>query len=149
MRRRKRDNNHWEKVFSQIRRNQKALMDEYAEISISAPETMKWDYAIPENYTNYQDGFIFPDFESYRGAPIFDLTRDPLIGEVLYLRWEVPYHVLEKHEAEKFLCFDRHGRKYTVLFTAAPMEDGNPSYFRFLPKVKKYIGGKHRGTKTD
>lgn len=138
MRRRKHPDEYWFDIFAQIQHNQQELMQEYAEVTITAPETKKWDYAIPENYTNYQDGFLFPDFEAYRGAPIFDLTGNDLIGEILYLRWEVPSYALEKCEAEKYLCFDRHGRKYTVLFTAAPMEDGNPSYFRFLPRVKKY-----------
>lgn len=141
MRQRKHPNEYWEMVYAKIQSNQQKLMVEYAEIAFCIPETNKWDYAIPENYTNFQDGFLWPDFESYRGAPIFD---HPQFGR-LYLRWEVPHYALEKHETEKYLCFDRHGGKYTVIFTQAPMENGNPSYFRFLPKVKKYTGGRRHG----
>lgn len=141
MRKRKHTNEHWEMIYNKIQHNQQKLMEEYAGITLCIPETNKWDYAIPENYTNFQNGFLWPDFESYHGAPIFD---HPQFGR-LYLRWEVPYYALENHETEKYLCFDRLGRKYTVIFTEAQTENGNPSYFRFLPKVKKYTGGRRHG----
>lgn len=122
-------------IFDKITSNQALLMKEYSEIDICIPETSKWDHAIPENYTNFQDGFLWPDYEAYRGAPLFD---NPRYGR-LYLRWEVPSYALEKNEAEKYLCFDRHGGKYTVtILKAGRMPEGNPSYFRFLPRVKKY-----------
>ena len=77
-----------------------------------------------------------PDFVEYRRAlPLFD---HPQHGR-LYLRWEVSSYKLKDGEREKYLCFDRHGQKYTVTILHCPeQEGGNPSYFRFLPKVKKY-----------
>lgn len=131
---RKRD---YKAKFDLIRASQAALMAEYSGVTICIPETEKWDYAIPGNYTNYQDGFLFPNFDSYRGAPIFD---HPRFGR-LYIRWNVPYFSMEENEAEKYLCFDRNGGKYTVIIEKAVggITGGNPSYFRFLPKVKKYI----------
>ena len=114
-------------------------MKEYSGVTICIPETKKWDYAIPENYYNYQDGFLFPRFDSYRGAPIID---HPQFGR-LYLKWEVPYHALKENEKEKYLCFDRHGWKYTLIYEVVEgMDGGNPSYFQFLPKVEKYIPGR-------
>lgn len=121
-------------IFSKIERNHAKLFKEYGGITLCIPESKKWDYAIPENYTNYQDGFLMPDFDSYKGMPIFD---HPQFGR-LYLRWNVPYYALEEYEQEKYLCFDRHGEKFTVSINHVPMQGGNPSYFRFLPKVKKY-----------
>lgn len=133
MRRKKKD---FAVIFALINSSQDALMREYSDVTICIPEMEKWDYAIPENYTNYQDGFLFPNFDSYRGAPIID---HPRFGR-LYLRWEVPYFSKKENESEKYLCFDRHGGKYTVIIekAAEDIEVGNPSYFRFLPKVKKY-----------
>lgn len=133
----------WQQIFSLIQRNQDALMAEYSETELVIPETSKWDYAIPENYTNYQDGFLWNNFDNYRGAPIIDFH-----GTILYLRWEVPFFVLKDFEKEKYLCFDRTGKKYTVTITEAPMNSGNPSYFRFLPRVKKYIPKRCRKEET-
>ena len=122
-------------IWAAITRSQEKLMREYSEITICIPETHRWDYAIPENYTNYQDGFLFPDFEAYKGMPLFYY---PSLG-TLYLRWAVPYYVLKDGESEKHLCYNRQGEKVTVIIESAPKHpDGNPSYFRFLPKVKKY-----------
>ena len=127
-------------IFAAITRSQEALMAEYSAITICIPETEIWDYAIPENYTTYQDGFLMPDYDMYRGLPLLD---HPQFGR-LYLRWEVPYYARDTYERGKFLCFDRHGGKYTLTVTAAPCrETGNPSYFRFLPKVKKYTPKRH------
>ena len=128
-------------IFATITRNQEALMAEYSRLTHCIPDLNKWDFAIPENYTNYQDGFLMPDFDRYRGMALFD---HPMFGR-LYLRWEVPYYALKAGEKEKYLCFDRHGNKYTVVITECPQQDGgNPSYFRFLPKVKKYIPRRER-----
>lgn len=122
-------------IFNKITSSQALLMKEYSAIEFCIPETVKWDYAIPENYTNFQDGFLWPDYEAYRGAPLFD---HPHFGR-LYLRWEVPTYAREEHEVEKYLCFDRHGKKFTVtILKVELMSEGNPSYFRFLPRVKKY-----------
>lgn len=129
----------WQQIFSLIHHNQDALMAEYTENEIVIPETSKWDYAIPENYTNFQDGFLWPNFDMYKGQPIIDFY-----GTILYLRWEVPFFALKDWEKEKYLCFDRTGKKYTVTITEALMPDGNPSYFRFLPRVKKYTPKRHR-----
>lgn len=124
----------YKEKYEAITRSQKALMQEYSGITIYIPETEKWDYAIAENYTNYQNGFLYPNFEHYRGLPIID---HPRYGR-LYLRWYVPWLKLAKNEHEKILCFDRHGGKYTVIVQRVEcIENGNPSYFRFLPKVKK------------
>ena len=147
MRKRKHPNEYWEEIYAKIQLNQQKLIEEYAEITLCIPEENKWDYAIPDNYTNYQDGFLFPNYESHRGAPVFDFTEQDPINEVLYIRWDVPWHVLAEHESEKYLCFDRHGRKYTVTITKSHGVDltGNPSYFRFLPKVKKYQPRRAKG----
>lgn len=123
----------FKRIMDLIDRNHALLMAEYSENQITIPAAEKWDYAIPENYTNYQDGFLFPNSDSYRGYPLMRYN-----GEVLYIRWEVPFYRKSETDDEKHLCFDRHGRKYTVTFTRSEMPEGNPSYFRFLPLVKKY-----------
>ena len=125
----------YEKLYSLVTKSHEKLFTEYEENVMVYPESEKWDYAIPENYTNYQDGFLWEDCEAYRGKP---LINHPVFG-TLYLRWLVPYSYLKKDEKEKYLCFDRRGRKYTVIFTVCDLtEGGNPSYFKFLPRVKKY-----------
>lgn len=126
------------KVFSQISQNWAALIKEHSAETICIPESHAWDYAIPENYTNYQEGFLWEDCERYRGKPLID---HPQHGR-LYIRAEPPMYLLRDGEREKYLCFDRHGNKYTVVVLYVPEEEkkgGNPSYFRFLPKVKKYV----------
>ena len=125
-------------IFEKITACQKKLTEEYANYIFCMPETCKWDYAIPENYTNYQDGFLFPDYEAYKGMPIFDL---PKFGR-MYLRWEVPLYALEEGEKEKYLCYNRKGQKITIVILSADMKNGNPSYFRFLSRVKKYKSSK-------
>ena len=131
----------WADIFAMIKQNQVALFKEFDEITICIPETSKWDWAIPERYTNYQDGFLFPDCDAYKWMPMFN---HPKYG-ILYLRWIVPYYSLKEGELEKYLCSDRIGRKYTVTILKSQYEGGNPSYFRFLPKVKKYTPKrKHR-----
>lgn len=124
-----------EHIFNQITENKAALMAEYSENTICIPDTDKWDYAIPEMYLNFQDGFLFPKCDAYKAMPLFILPD----STVLYLRWEVSFFQLQENEREKYLCFDRHGNKYTVVIQECPEQpEGNPSYFRFLPKVKKY-----------
>ena len=106
----------------------------YAETVIRLPESRRWDYALPENYTNYLDGFLWQDSDPYRGKPMLNYN-----GEILYLHRLLEYCDLANGESEKYLLFDRHGRKYT--FVTMQEEDqpgGNPSYFEFLPRVKKY-----------
>lgn len=106
----------------------------YAETVIRLPESRRWDYAIPENYTNYADGFLWQDCDPYRGQPMLNYN-----GEILYLHRRFEYCDRADGEAEKYLLFDRHGHKYT--FVTMKEEDhpgGNPSYFEFLPRVKKY-----------
>lgn len=118
-------------------RNWLSLIQEYSGITICIPETETWDYAIPENYTDYQDGFLWEDCPRYKGKPLID---HPMHGR-LYLRAEPPMYLLKDGEREKYLCFDRHGNKYTLIILdchAECKENGNPSYFRFLSKVKKY-----------
>lgn len=126
---------YFEKIYNQMQRNKAALIAEYSGTTLQIPNSDKWDYAIPEMYLNYQDGFLFPRCDIYRGMPLFILPD----STVLYLRWEVSYFNLLEGEKEKYLCFDRHGKKYTVTILDEPdLEGGNPSYFRFLPRVRKY-----------
>jgi hypothetical protein len=123
----------WAKIGEIIDRNHESLFEEYSETIITVSDDDKWDFAIPENYTNYQDGFLFPNSDSYRGQPIFNYN-----GTILYLRWNVSIYALKDNEREKYCCFDRTGKKYLVVITKTQTEGGNPSYFRFLPRVKKY-----------
>lgn len=125
----------WYERNKLMEQSQAALMREYSGTTICIPADNRWDYAIPEMYLNYQDGFLVPHFEAYRGMPIYD---HPTFSR-LYLRWGVPYHALDPGEDEKILCFNRRGQKFTVSILKYPKRpEGNPSYFRFLPKVKKY-----------
>lgn len=130
-----------EKIYDQITKNKLALIAEYSETTIDILDSEKWDYAIPEMYLNYHDGFLFPKYDAYKAMPIFqlpDLT-------VLYLRWEVSYFNLQDGEREKYLCFDRNGKKYTVTVLDTEQDtSGNPSYFRFLPRVEKYTKQRYR-----
>lgn len=124
-----------ERIYNQITQSKAALMADYSATTIQIPDADKWDYALPEMYRNYQDGFLFPVCDEYRGMPIFN---HPAYG-MLYLRWTVGYFNLVSGEKEKYLCFDRKGNKYTVVIReGAELPNGNPSYFRFLPKVKQY-----------
>ena len=117
--------------------NQNTARDiaEYSEHVISVSENRRWDYAIPDNYTNYQDGFLFQDGEPYRGQPLLNYN-----GEILYLFRILDFWARKEDEREKYLLFDRHGNKYTFVVTAEEHDNtnGNPSYFEFLPRVKKY-----------
>lgn len=106
----------------------------YAENVIRLPESRRWDYALSENYTNYQDGFLWQDSDPYRGKPLLNYN-----GEILYLHRCIEYCDLADGESEKYLLFDRHGHKYTfVTMKEEEQPGGNPSYFEFLPRVKKY-----------
>lgn len=128
-----------EHIYNQIEANKAALMAEYSVNTIQIPDVEKWDYAIPEMYLNYQEGFLFPRYEGYKAMPLFILPD----STILYLRWEVSYFHLKEDEKEKYLCFDRKGSKYTVIIKETPEgEHGNPSYFRFLPRVEKYVSKK-------
>lgn len=130
-----------EHIYNHITRNKLALISEYSENCISILDSEKWDYAIPEMYLNYQDGFLFPKYDSYKSMPLFVLPD----STVLYLRWEVSFFDLQEEEREKYLCFDRSGKKYTVTILETQHNDhGNPSYFRFLPRVEKYITKRRR-----
>jgi hypothetical protein len=122
------------RAIEHIRQNTAREIAEYSEHVISVSENRRWDYAIPDNYTNYRDGFLWQDSDPYRGQPLLNYN-----GEILYLHLRLEYCDLADGEVEKYLLFDRHGRKYT--FVTMREEDspgGNPSYFEFLPRVKKY-----------
>lgn len=124
-----------ERIYNQIEKNKATLMAEYSANTISIPDTDKWDYAIPKMYLNYQDGFLFPKCDAYKAMPLFILPD----STILYLRWEVSFFQLQDNEREKYLCFDRRGNKYTIIIQECPEQpEGNPSYFRFLPRVEKY-----------
>lgn len=122
------------RAIEHIRRNTAEDIARYAETVISLPESRRWDYAIPENYTNYQDGFLEQNDTPYRGCPMLNYR-----GTILYLYRILDWCDLLETEAEKYLLFDRHGRKYTFVTTKEePQPGGNPSYFDFLPRVKRY-----------
>jgi len=117
-----------------IHESREALIREYSQNVITVPGEHRWDYAIPENYTNYQDGFVFQDGEPYRGMPIVRYN-----GEILYLRWAVHWTELDWDEDEKLLLFDRKGHKYTfIVKKQLDPSQPNLSYYDFLPLVKKY-----------
>lgn len=142
---RKRKKMEWDERTKLMDAGYAALFEEYSEHIIRIPEHSKWDFALPEMYLNYQDGFICPkNVESYRGMPLFVIP-----GKVLYLRHTVNTYRLADNEAEKYLCFDRQNNKYTVIIEKSDgvKEHGNPSYFRFLPKVEKYLPKKQRKRK--
>ncbi len=123
-----------ERALAHMKKNRETDLALYSENMIVVPAESRWDYAIPENYTNYHDGFIWQDEEPYRGMPMIRYK-----GKTLYLHRAIRFGYLDKGEEEKLLLFDRHGSKYT--FVVLRQEDeslANPSYFRFLPKVKKY-----------
>ena len=131
----------WEQRLTMIHKNQVALMQEYSGCTICIPADNRWDYAIPEMYRNFLNGFLFPRYEEYRGMPLLD---HPQFGR-LYLRWNAPCYALEDGQDEKYLCFNRKGEKFTVIITKCPKrEGGNPSYFRFLPRVEEYTPRRKR-----
>lgn len=128
-----------EKIYNHIENNKARLIADYSWNIITIPDSEKWDYAIPGMYLNYQDGFLFPKYDAYKAMPLF-ILKD---STVLYLRWEVSYFNLKDGEREKYLCFDRSGKKYTVIIAESPIDEGgNKSYFRFLPRVEKYTGNR-------
>lgn len=123
------------RAIDHIRDNTERSIAEYAEHVISVPESRRWDYAIPENYTNYHDGFLFQDGEPYRCEPLINYN-----GEILYLFRSLEWYERNDNEAEKYLLFDRHGHKYTFIVTKDEHDNGgNPSYFEFIQRVKKYM----------
>lgn len=124
-----------DRSFAYQKHNLKAELLAYGKNVISVPESCRWMYAIPENYTNYQDGFLYQDSDPYRGAPLLNYN-----GMILYLHRLLEWHELYEDEVEKYLLFDRRGNKYTFVVTAEEYEEskGNPSYYAFLPRVKKY-----------
>lgn len=131
----------WEQRIKLIDANYAALFEEYSEHVIKIPQHSMWDYAIPEMYWNMSDGFLWPKTDNYRGMPMLSFG-----GKTLYLRHHINNYRLEENEFEKMLCFDRQNNKYTVIIeeSSGVKELGNPSYFRFLPKVKKYVSKSER-----
>ena len=124
-----------DRAIRHMKENTARSIAEYAETVISVPESRRWDYAIPENYTNYRDGFLWQDEEPYRGLSLMNYN-----GVILYLYRILDFCDRADEEAEKYLLFDRQGRKYTFVTTREEHNDseGNQSYFEFLPRVKKY-----------
>lgn len=125
-----------EVIFKKISDSRNQLLELYSREVISVPWSDKWRDALPENYTNYQDGFIYENCEPYRGMPFVRYN-----SVILYLRYIVPWHILPEDVSEQYLLFDRYGNKYTYTILDAPEEEkknGNPSYYIFLPRVKKY-----------
>jgi hypothetical protein len=61
-------------------------------------------------------------------------------GNTLYLHRILNWAEIYDDEVEKYLLFDRNGNKYTFVVTAEEYDKskGNPSYYGFLPRVKKY-----------
>lgn len=124
----------FDEIYRKITANQAAELAAYSENVIEVPEERRWDYAIPENYTNYRDGFLWQDEEPYRGMPMIRCN-----GETLYLHRTCSFSERGFDEDEKLLLFDRRGAKYVFVVKKAPVRiDENPSYFDFLKKVKQY-----------
>ena len=121
-------------ALQHIRANLAAALEQFAENVIEVPEVDRWRYAIPANYTNYQDGFLEQDGEFYRGRPTLDYN-----GEILYLYRAIEWIDCNEDEDEKLLLFDRHGRRYTfIVRKAAERLTDNPSYWEFIKRVKCY-----------
>lgn len=125
-----------DRAIRHIRANLRASLLEYGQHIIEVREEEKWKYAIPENYTNYQDGFLVQDGEPYRGYPLLNYG-----GTILYVFRTLSWADMAEDEKEKILLYDRRGNKYTFIVKQAetPMEDGNPSYYEFIKRVKKYV----------
>lgn len=122
------------RAMQHIRDNLEAALAEYSENIIEVPEAERWRYAIPENYTNYHDGFLEQDGVFYRGRPMLDYN-----GETLYFWRSIDWIDRPEDEDEKVLLFDRHGRRYTfIVRRAAERLSDNPSYWTFIQRVKKY-----------
>lgn len=126
---------YFQRAYSHMQKNKEALAMEYGENVIIVEEGNRWEYAIPENYTNYQDGFLVPNEEWRKGMELLNYN-----GEILYSRYVVKWFDLEECESEKHYLFDRKGRKYTFIVkkSPSPLTEGNPSYFEFIKRVKKY-----------
>lgn len=117
-----------------MRANLAADLARFSENIIEVPEVDRWKYAIPANYTNYQDGFMVQDGQFYRGRPMLDYN-----GEILYFWRSIDWLERQDGEDEKLLLFDRNGRKYTFIVRAAPVRlKDNPSYWEFIKRVKRY-----------
>lgn len=122
------------RALQHIRANLAADLERFAENIIEVPEAERWLYAIPANYTNYQDGFLEQDGEFYRGRPMLDYN-----GEILYFWRSIDWLYRQDDEDEKLLLFDRHGRRYTfIVRKAAERLTDNPSYWEFIKRVKRY-----------
>jgi len=122
------------RALQHIRANKAADLERFSEIIVEVPEIDRWRYAIPSNYTNYQDGFLEQDGEFYRGRPMLDYN-----GEILYFWRSIDWLDREEDEDEKLLLFDRHGRRYTfIVRKAAERLTDNPSYWEFIKRVKHY-----------
>lgn len=124
----------YEKALAFLKQNEEKLVAEYSETVVTVPWARLWDYAIPENYTNFQDGFLWQTAESHRGMPIIRYE-----GKILYLR--KCYEFLDDLN-QRILCFDRQGSKYRfdiLLPQEGETESGNPSYWEFIKKTKPYI----------
>lgn len=122
--------------YEHYKHNFRAMLSDYAQNIIEVSEEQCWKYAIPDNYTNYRDGFLVQDSMPYRGLPMLDYD-----GTILYLFRIIKFHEMDEWDVkEKMLLFDRHGDKYTFIVrkATAPMPDGNPSYWEFIRRVKKY-----------
>lgn len=120
--------------LKQAKKSLERKLSEYSETVIDVPAERRWDYAIPENYTNYHEGFLFQDGEITRGMPIVNYN-----GEILYLERALSFTEREPDENEKLLLFDRSGRKYTfIVRNPVDYDSPNPSYIEFLSKVKPY-----------
>lgn len=122
------------RIMDHVDANLKADLKRFSETVIEVPEDDRWRYAIPENYTNYHDGFLEQDGEFYRGRPMLDYN-----GEILYFWRSIDWLYRQEDEDEKLLLFDRHGRRYTfIVRKAAERLSNNPSYWEFIKRVKKY-----------
>lgn len=126
------------KIGALIDANIAALKQEYSDNVIVVPWSERWRYAIPSNYLNYQDGFLMPKCDAYRGMPMLNYN-----GETLYLRLLMEYYRITDGYCEEYLLYDRHGNKYTFAVKEMTKDEeamkDNPSYWEFVPRVEKYV----------
>ena len=107
---------------------------EYGKNTIRVKANERWNYAIPENYVNFQDGFIWQVVPSTRGMPIVNYN-----GTTLYFYRNLSLTHYDQGLSEFLLLYDRNGNKYTFLVEATnDAEEYNPSYYEFIKNVKKY-----------
>lgn len=129
-------NNHFADLGKMVARSRNKLIAEYSETVITVPASERWNYALPQNYKNFQDGFLYQVVESHRGMPMLEYE-----DKILYLHRALDCFCEELQAfSECLLCFDRSGNKYCFRVLKDSLEEGviNPSYCEFIKRVKPY-----------